>query len=418
MLNTILATTTTQQQLPQHPPQHQQQLPQQPLLFPLQLKQLKVSISAPMISWRLVLQTLFNLTFHMLNTVLATTTTQTPTTTPTTPTTTTTVPTTVKITTSSSTSLLTSTGVAEVATLTDEIDTTVEEKTTLFEFPNRSDSNNLNAGGQGQGSAVSTTDRTSLNAADKAGVGRVASNTASQGDGQKTTSVSVTVSLIVVIAVLVLIIILLVVYRRRRKLRADSGNSLSNPSYDDDVPGKINDLGSGKGHEYAVCRKESNGNFYMEFEVSENPADDSKVAFSNKNYMKPPTFLPPNIGAEDAENEANIMKAHDFRKAAHQSKYLDECGMYTEDGYMAPKHLAGMYEDMDAMKLDSKSSPSYSNIPAKVVADHYDVPTNGASAVESRSEPEKAETVATETVLYDVPKLQLKVAAESEEVDV
>lgn len=170
--------------------------------------------------------------------------------------------------------------------------------------------------------------------------------------------------------------------------------------------------------------------------------------------MKPPTFLPPNIGAEDAENEANIMKAHDFRKAAHQSKYLDECGMYTEDGYMAPKHLyasigetalppppyspphydvlngakklqapcpdssAGMYEDMDAMKLDSKSSPSYSNIPAKVVADHYDVPTNGASAVESRSEPEKAETVATETVLYDVPKLQLKVAAESEEVDV
>lgn len=144
------------------------------------------------------------------------------------------------------------------------------------------------------------------------------------------------------------------------------------------------------------------------------------LAFTNQRYMEMPPTLP-NIDIA-ADNAANDMRASENSKLSPKSKFLDEYGTYTEDGYMAPKHLyadvgdvprrsqipaipqhydvvkspssempasssvPNLYEDPRSIRLDSSLSPSHCNIPANVNgATHYDIPRTSAVASEYSS---------------------------------
>ena len=114
--------------------------------------------------------------------------------------------------------------------------------------------------------------------------------------------------------------------------------------------------------------------------------ENNQLAFSNLKYMEAPSCIPTTSSA--AENAANKRKLDDD-KATIRSKYLDECGPYTDDGYMQQKHI---YADVG----DVVPPPS-------IVPSHYDVPDPKPSS----TSPTSSDT--NNIYLYDEPRQALPV---------
>jgi len=281
-------------------------------------------------------------------------------------------------------------------------------------------------------------------------VGNVGASRSGDGDesgknSTMTTTVPIVMSLLAIIVLLVLVIFFL--YRRRNRKEPAMAHNLENPCYvhSCDAP-PTNDLGGcGEESDYATCHVQDNGNVYVEFGDSQLPTRSAApascsspppMAFSNKRYMEMPPSLPNiDLGADD-DNAANDMRAAENTKQSPKSKYLDDYDMYTEDGYMAPKHVYAdvkdvpprspcppipqhydvvkspmmdrdIYEDPQAMRLDSALSPSYSNIPVESAQGAlYDIPRLSATegvASEYSSTADLSLFARSTPAQYDVP---------------
>jgi len=277
------------------------------------------------------------------------------------------------------------------------------------------------------------------------GASRSGDSDESRKNSTMTTTVPIVMSLLAIIVLLVLVIFFL--YRRRNRKEPAMAHNLENPCYvhSCDAP-PTNDLGGcGEESDYATCHVQDNGNVYVEFGDSQLPTRSAApascsspppMAFSNKRYMEMPPSLPNiDLGADD-DNAANDMRAAENTKQLPKSKYLDDYDMYTEDGYMAPKHVYAdvkdvpprspcppipqhydvvkspmmdrdIYEDPQAMRLDSALSPSYSNIPVESAQGAlYDIPRLSATegvASEYSSTADLSLFARSTPAQYDVP---------------